>query len=135
MLRFLKKRIELELNKVTVPTDEVTVAYKFLRGLNEKRINTKICLKLANKPSWYRNLSLMDLTKKAQCYMKQFNALSNFSTKTPNNPNSSSTSNPSKHDKEKTNNKPYKESTSPPSTEPSDTKPTHNEKVEKCKVT
>ena len=91
--------------------------------------------KLANKTSWYRNLSLMDLAKKAQRYMKQFNALSNFSTKTPNNPNSSSTSNPSKHDKEKTNNKPYKESTSPPSTEPSDTKPTHNEKVEKCKVT
>ena len=101
-LRFLRKMKELSLNKVTVPTDEATLAYKYLRGLNETRINTEICLDLANKKDWYENLTLTEVAKKAQRYMRQYSSL----LKTSSNPGQSkttttSTSQKKEHEKAK----------------------------------
>ena len=96
-LRFLRKMKELNLNKVTIPRDEATLAYKFLRGLNETRINTEICLDLANKTDWYENMTLTEVAKKAQRYMHQYNSL----LKTSSNPGSSKSTNTSNNQKEK----------------------------------
>ena len=127
-LRFLRKCKELELNQVVIPTDEASTAYKFLRGLNEKRINTKIYLELASKPSWYKSLSLIDIAKKAQRYMKQYNALSNLPTKNAPNGNGNSNSQP-KQEKEKPNNKLPKDPPPPSVTDTTDNKSSHEDKV------
>lgn len=87
--QFARKLKELELNKVTIPTDEATVAYKYLQGLNEPRINIEICLELATKTDWYLNMTLTEIAKKAQRYMKQYTQLLKMSTaKSSNNTNS-----------------------------------------------
>ena len=79
-LRYLRKKKELELNKVIIPSDEASNSYKFLRGLNESRINTEICLELASKPEWYKNITIMEIAKKAQRYMRHFKTLDTVSS-------------------------------------------------------
>ena len=88
-LRFTKKMKELELNKVEIPRDEAALAYRFLRGLNEQRINTEICLELSSKTDWYKGMTLIETANKAQRYMRQFNQL--YNTSKPSNQRQNST--------------------------------------------
>jgi deoxyuridine 5'-triphosphate nucleotidohydrolase len=80
-LRFIKKLKELKNNDVTVTTDKKRLAFKLLRGLNEKVINTQICMGLASKPEWYINITLPEIASKAKKYMKHYNSLNGIADK------------------------------------------------------
>ncbi len=69
-LRFSKKLKELKYNGVEVTTDPKRIAFKLLRGLNERIINTNICMELTSKPEWYINISVPEIAAKAKKYMK-----------------------------------------------------------------
>jgi hypothetical protein len=74
-LRFTRKLKELKYNGVEVTTDPKRLAFKLLRGLNERIINTNICMELKSKPEWYINISLPEIAAKAKKYMKHYNSL------------------------------------------------------------
>jgi hypothetical protein len=78
-LRFVRKLKQLKNNEVGVTEDKKRLAFKLLRGLNEKVINTQICMDLGSKPKWYVNISLVEIASKANKYMKHYNALNNTS--------------------------------------------------------
>ena len=74
-LRYMKKWRQLEQNQVTVPSDDETKAYKFLRALGEKKITKYIVMQLDSKPEWYQDKTIFDLAKKASRYMKKYRDL------------------------------------------------------------
>ena len=99
-VRYLKKQKQLQLNQVIIPTDDASTAYRFLRGLNETRINTEICLELMSKPDWYYKKTILEIARKAEKYMWQYQNLLDQPPKS-NRQNSNNTNNTSKRETEK----------------------------------
>ena len=74
-VRFNRKTKQLEENEVLYNKAPMALAYKFLRGLGEKRLNENIVLELEHKPDWFQNKTILEIANKALRYMKAYKAL------------------------------------------------------------